>query len=212
MFNKALNLLLSASTASVSALPASSGNRICALDMARDLTKGYIGRDPSNRGKQTQDLILMDSTPYKGLYTLAEEGEEPLVVTLPITSAVSGATLTATNLLNKSNSYLAFIAGPGDANNGCLQDGAFSFVTLGGSPVISTRPQRNPNSPQPVAPKVSETGVWAIYGSDNSHDPNSPGPGGFIELTPSWFFGITGNIDQQKEFSPETVEATFRIC
>ncbi|KAG8998082.1 hypothetical protein FRB94_007209 [Tulasnella sp. JGI-2019a] len=196
MFNKALNLLLSASTASVSALPASSGNRICALDMARDLTKGYIGRDPSNRG----------------LYTLAEEGEEPLVVTLPITSAVSGATLTSTNLLNKSNSYLAFIAGPGDANNGCLQDGAFSFVTLGGSPVISTRPQRNPNSPQPVAPKVSETGVWAIYGSDNSHDPNSPGPGGFIELTPSWFFGITGNIDQQKEFSPETVEATFRIC
>ncbi|KAG8983407.1 hypothetical protein FRB93_007266 [Tulasnella sp. JGI-2019a] len=189
MFNKALNLLLSASTASVSALPASSGNRICALDMARDLTKGYIGRDPSNR-----------------------EGEEPLVVTLPITSAVSGATLTATNLLNKSNSYLAFIAGPGDANNGYLQDGAFSFVTLGGSPVISTRPQRNPNSPQPVAPKVSETGVWAIYGSDNSHDPNSPGPGGFIELTPSWFFGITGNIDQQKEFSPETVEATFRIC
>ncbi|KAG8862902.1 hypothetical protein FRB96_000320 [Tulasnella sp. 330] len=120
---------------------------------------------------------------------------------------------------HNSMPYLAFIDGPGDANNGNLAGGAFSYVYLGASlktTPAGSHPVKNPNSatpPKSDALKGSETSLW-VY-NDGALVPHWVNEGSqdrqrvvFYDLT-NKFFGITGDLAQQQKFSPQSYPAVY---
>ncbi|KAG8878118.1 hypothetical protein FRB98_006391 [Tulasnella sp. 332] len=195
--------------------PSGGKGRICVLDMVRDMTKGFISSIPIAAGDN------------QGLYTITNVEDEALWVKF---NGNDGATLEAMNNEDKRYPYLAFIAGPGDANTGdLLDDGAYSFVYLGGSSQITpgnSPPQKTQNSPRNHKSewggenKVAETGTWRITYPDHE------GLGTHVELAPYWtnlngqrslkqtvfydeynpFFGITNDWEEHRKLEKHAVE------
>ncbi|KAG9023165.1 hypothetical protein FRB95_013475 [Tulasnella sp. JGI-2019a] len=119
----------------VSAAPTTSTKQgmICVTVTATDDTS-YTGRIVSH--------------PTNGLYTLLQEqfGDDGAMrVSLTVDPATGPFTIHNEHG-ERSMPYLAFIAGPGDANNGNLQGGMFSYVYLGGSSVMTSTPAVNLNT------------------------------------------------------------------
>ncbi|KAG8873997.1 hypothetical protein FRB97_006312 [Tulasnella sp. 331] len=188
--------------------------RVCVLDMARDMTKGFVRQ------------YVIQSGDYEGLYTMTHNEDEALHV---LYNTWEAGSLQALDNSDSLHLYLAFIAGPGDANNGNLVEGAYSFVYLGGSNernAANSPPQLNYNTLPEGDKKVSETGTWAV------DVPKQEGRFAFIELYPEWtnldgkrpseqivfyderngFFGITKNLEEQKKFSEGTVQVVSQVA
>jgi len=199
-----VTVLSAAMLSTVSAAPLKShAGKICVSSGSKH--EGYVNSQLSSTGE------------FLGLYTLTTNAHSALEVKF----AGSGdITIQETNGDN-AFPYLAFIEGPGDANTGNLVAGAFSYVYLGGAKVTT------PGGSAPVVTESSagalgvnkgvETGLWS-YDSPPSLAPhwiNSSSQGrqryGFYDPE-NKFFGITGDLSQQQDFSPKTYEVTFSLC
>jgi len=191
-----------------------------AMVSAVPLKKAHAGKICVSSGHKLEGYVnsqLSSTGEFLGLYTLTTNSHNALKVTF---SGSADITIQETNG-DQAFPYLAFIEGPGDANTGNLVAGAFSYVYLGGAKVTT------PGGSPPVVTESSagalgvnkgvETSLWS-YNSPPSlatHWINSSSPGGprYVFYDPTnKFFGITGDLSQQKDFSPKTYEVTFSLC
>jgi len=193
-------LTLLATTASAAPAP-STTNKICV----------------AVAGSHTKEYIAKGSLAKNGLYTITSDAGDALKVTSVRTESGPYYLEAADNTGLKSHGYLAFIVGPGDFNNGSVENGAYAY--LGGAS-IETPPYAPPqvvsNSVPGAVNKGSETTLWQVTGKDvvpawQNYDAQPESSTLFYDETHK-YFAITGNKAEYEEFSKDIKDVTFTLC